>query len=108
MTEWTHGQTAPETFILESADSNGDLQPEDLTGLTVALVLKDRTGTTVNTTGDVALVVAASGSVKYTPDSTDLDYTLSPYTAKFSVTYGDASIRYFPQGPPMRWIVFPQ
>lgn len=107
-TEWTQGQTAPETYVLEETDANGDLQPVDVSGLTVDLVLKDKTGTLVTTTGDVAIVSGPAGTVKYTPDSTDLDAALSPYSAKFKVTFGDGSIRFYPQGPPMTWKVYPQ
>lgn len=107
-TDWTEAQTAHETFVLESANDSGVLVAEDLTGLTVELVLKDKSGTAVTTTGDVAIVTAASGKVKYTPDSTDLLASGSPYTARFKVTYGDSSIRYFPQGAAMRWNVYPQ
>lgn len=103
--DWTEGQTAPEEFVLKAGTSESDLAAVDLTGLTVDLVLKDRTGTTVTTTGDAIVVTAASGLVKYTPDNTDLVASATPHTARFKVTYGDGSIRYFPQGPAMRWRV---
>ncbi len=105
-TDWTEGQTAPETYALQEATSSGALAAVDLSGLTVELVLKDKTGTAVTTTGDVAIVTAASGTVKYTPDSTDLASASSPYTARFKVTYGDGSIRFYPQGAPMTWRVY--
>lgn len=105
-TDWTEGQTAPEEFVIKAGTSVSSLTPVDLSGLTVGLLLKDRTGATVTTTGDVTVITPASGLVKFSPDSTDLLASLSPYTARFQVTYGDASVRYFPQGPAMQWKVF--
>lgn len=105
--DWTEGMTAPEEFVLKQGTSSTSLTAVDLTALTVELSLKNRLRNTVPTTGDVAIVTAASGIVKYTPDATDLDAEHSPYKAKFKVTYGDGSIRYFPQGEAMTWNVHP-
>ena len=76
----------------------------NLTGLTVALLLRNSGGGPVVTTGDTAIVTATAGKVSYTPDAEDLRAVGSPYYARFSVTNG-AQIVYFANVTPGVWTV---
>ena len=97
------GTTANLDFAL-TADGSA----VNLTGATVTLVLSDKDGTAVTTTGDVTVITAASGTVRYAPDSTDLDSTKSPYRARFKVTDSGAQIAYYPSGLADAWTVTPE
>lgn len=71
----------------------------DLTGLTsddVELILVDRHGTLVDAGGDVAIVDAAEGLVRYLPDAGDFTAEGSPYKARWKVTSLSDRISYFP------------
>ncbi len=96
----TEGWTGPLDFILLI-----DGVAANLTGATVELVLYDSLGTLVTTSGDVTVVTAATGHVRYTPDSTDLSSSLSPYKAKFKVTLS-GEVTFFPKGAADVWTVY--
>lgn len=78
----------------------------NLTGCSLELILRDRAGSQIDTSSDASIQVAASGTVRYTPDSTDLAAAGSPYSARWKVTDGSAKVTYFPSGEPDRWVVW--
>lgn len=81
--------------------SKGATPTGSLSG-TVALVLRDRHGTQIDTTGDVSIQDADDWVVRYTPDAADL--TPGTYTGRVKVTSG-SNVSYFPSGEPDKWIV---
>lgn len=87
------GWTKPIPVVLEKGGV-----PEDLTGDTITAVVKDATGATVTTTGDVTVISAIHGLVTITFDAGDLLADLSPYTVRFKGTLGGD--HYWPQGAP--------
>lgn len=80
----------------------------NLTGFTVALVLKTRAAVAVNTAGKVAVFDAAAGKVRYNPGATDLTAANSPYRAHWQVTDGVSKVHFFPSGEAEIWTVHPQ
>lgn len=96
------GQTAPIDFTLKDGAS-----ASDLTGYTsIELILQDRSGTLVTTTGDVTVTSAAAGTVRYLPDAADL--AEGTYLARFKVVDAGGLIYYWPgQDEPDVWIVGP-
>ena len=114
--DWVEGETAPREFILKE-----DGVAFDGTGLTVELVLTDKTGAPVDTVGDVAWVDALTGLVRYTPDAADLmpgagepyvttkvsvpvgDFAYFVRRARFKLTDGGGGVGYFPRGDPDLW-----
>ena len=70
----------------------------DLTSLTVTGVLHDRRGTAVSTTDKVAVSGTTSGEVTYTPASSDLKASGSPYYLRFKVVDASTQIVYFANG----------
>ena len=97
------GTTANMDFTLTA-----DGAAVNLTGATVVLVLSDKDGTAVTTTGDVTVVTAADGKVRYQPDAADLDASLSPYRARFKVTDSSSQIAYYPNSLADVWTVTPE
>ncbi len=91
---WT-GRLGP--FVLKV-----DGTPQNLTGLTVALMLRGRNGELVTTTGDTELAnqTTTPGGVYWDPDAADLAYRQSPYRMHFQVTDGDGKTVFFPNGQP--------
>lgn len=77
----------------------------DGTGLTVTLVLRDRSGGVVNVTGEVAWQTQASGIVRYSPSANDLKAERSPYEARFKVTDGSLKDAFYPNGAADVWVV---
>lgn len=77
----------------------------DGTGSTVTLVLRTRNGMSVPTTGKVAWLAQASGTVRYQPALADLKADQSPYEARFKVTDGSSKDVYFPNGQADAWTV---
>lgn len=114
--DWVEGETAPRKFVLKE-----DGKPFNGTGLTPTLVLVDRNGVPVDTTGDVAWTDAANGELTYTPDASDLlpavgetyststispvvgDYTYYVRRARFKVTDTFGGVGYFPRSEPDIW-----
>lgn len=94
----------PTTDIVEGWTGDLDFQLKadgvivNLTGLTVELVLTDRDGVAVTTTGNITVFDAANGKVRYIPDAADLDDAKSPYRARWKVTDGTGKIVFFPNG----------
>jgi len=77
----------------------------DLTAMTVVLELTGNDDVAVNTAGNVSLLDAATGKVRYFPDAADLLAAKSPYRARYKVTDGASKITYFPSASPDNWIV---
>lgn len=74
-------------------------------GLTIALVLRDRTGALVPTAGAVDWLVAASGTVRFNPAVTDLRAANGPYEARWKVTDSNSDDAYYPNGEAEIWTV---
>jgi hypothetical protein len=98
--DWVEGETAKRIFVLKE-----DGAPFNGTGFTPTLVLVDRTGAAVDTTGDVAWEDAATGKVSYTPDAGDLVASNGQLRARFKVTDGGGGVGYFPRGEMDVWNV---
>lgn len=97
----TEGETSSLRFQLLE-----DGVPIDLSTFSVALLLTDRFGTTVSTSGMVTLPDAANGYVDLTPDNADLfDVALSPYAARWQLTDGNGGVSYVPRGLREQWTV---
>jgi len=101
MIEVVQGWTGPIDMQLKA-----DGVAVDLTGMTVVLILKDKDGTSVDTAGDVSILDAATGKVRYLGDPTDLVAANSPFRARWQVTDGAGRVVYFPSGPPDVWKVY--
>jgi len=97
----TEGWTGPLDFILQS-----DGAAQDLTGMTVTLVLTGVDGTIATTTGNVSVTDAAAGKVRYSPDATDLLSAKQPYRGRWKVTDGAGKIVFFPNGEADLWKVW--
>jgi hypothetical protein len=70
----------------------------DLTGLTVELILRSKTGALVETTSDARVDDdPTTGKVYWTPDAADLSAAQSPYTLRWKVT-DDSGVVFFPNG----------
>lgn len=69
----------------------------NLTGVTVSLLLSDRTGTTVTSPGTVVITDAATGKVQLTPTGTTTFVADNgPYYARWKLTDGGGKISYVP------------
>ena len=79
----------------------------NLTGATVVLLLYDKDGTAITTTGDVSVIDATDGQVRYAPDAADLDPAVTPHRARFKVTIATLD-SFYPSGPADRWVVVAQ
>ena len=83
----------------------------DLTGMTLALILRDEDGVFISTTcsGEVTISSSTSGKVTYNPRSTDvLKNAKSPYQAHWKVTDATSKIVFFPSGKADTWTVHSQ
>ena len=86
--------------------------PQDLTGMGVSGVARNRYDVDVNLAGNVTLLAATSGKVRLLPDAADFASTDSPYTLRFAVadstaTNGTARTAYWPSEEPVLVIVRP-
>jgi len=90
------GETADQDiYLLNAAGTAFDLS--SASGVT--LIIKDREGTAVDTTGDASVPAPATqGIVRYSPDSTDFTAAKSPFYlhVKFTIAGKDF---YIPKGP---------
>ncbi len=78
----------------------------DLTGTTVALILRGNDDALVDTSGDVSIIApATAGKVRYSPGAADLVAAKSPYRARWKVTDAGSKVVYFPNGTADQWIV---
>ena len=99
--EVVEGWTSPLDYTLTA-----DGVAVDLTNCTPLLQLWDAAGALVTLGGTSALITAASGTVRFTPSSTDLLNASSPYTARWKVTDAAAKVSYFPNGSPDLIVVY--
>lgn len=82
--------------------------PQDLTGMTVALVLRDGNGALVTIAGTTRVDASPStGKVYYAPASTDLSAARSAYSVHWRVTDGAGKVAFFPNGTPDSLAVVP-
>jgi hypothetical protein len=78
----------------------------DLTGCTVALLLRKKDGSTLTLQGLTSVTNAAQGRVRFAPHADDLDATESPYVCRWKVTDGTGKVVYFPGGRADVWTVY--
>lgn len=97
---FVEGQTAAIDYTLYANGSaiNG-------TGLTIGLQVRDRAQALVNPTGKIAWLVAASGTVRYSPAVDDLKAERSPYRVRFTVTDGSGLVSFYPDAEAIQWDV---
>lgn len=94
LTEVVEGWTAALPFTLK-----GDGDPVDLTGLTVAVLLKDARGVYLrnDTTAGVSVTNATGGEIEYTPaSSSEFVARWTPYKIRFRVSDGSSDRVFFP------------
>ncbi len=92
--------------IVETLTTDGVAQ--NLTGLTVTMLLYDNTDTKITYGGTSGIVSAAAGTVYFDPASTDLLASKSPYSVRWKVTDGSGKVAYWPAGQsdaPVKWNV---
>lgn len=84
--------------------------PENLTGMSVALVLRDVIGNRAiyTTSAGAEATCSTGGLVAYTPGSTHLVSTAGPYQARVRVTDGAGKVVFFPNGAADTWTVHSQ
>lgn len=98
-------------FVRENETGNQDFTLSDENGVfngtggTVALVLKDRSGATLDMAGKADWLVAALGTVRVQPVLGDLLADRGPYSAAFIVTVGGKTYS-FPSQAPDVWKVW--
>lgn len=87
--------------------TTGIASAENLTGMTVQILIYPRGSTTAKTLSgsQYGIVTAASGEVYYDPNAGDLVASESPYKVRWKVTDSGSDIAYFPNGDAEQWIV---
>lgn len=97
------------TADIDLSVKNPDGSAYDLTGAgTPALIIKDRDGATVDTTGDVTVPAPATqGIVRWSPDATDLLAPKSPFYLHIQITKSGKDT-FVPQGSGLQITVTPQ
>jgi hypothetical protein len=78
---------------------------DELQGIDVSLVLRDKSGTVVDTTNKCAWKAGVDSVVVVSLGEGDLVAANSPYTAHFELTDVSDKILFIPKGEPDRWIV---
>lgn len=103
--EYVQGWTAPIDYELKRTnEATRRLETFDATGSTIELVLVDRDGATVSTSGKVSWIDAPNSIARYTPTAGDLLAAKSPYRARWRVTDSGA-IATYPKGEAIQWTV---
>lgn len=96
------GSTAPLDFRLKDRAAGADLTNYQ----SIELILTDRSGVAVETSGDVTVTSAATGEVRFHPDAGDL--VVGVFLARFHVVDVAGDHYYWPgQDQPMVWEVGP-
>ena len=96
----------PKVGIVEGWSGNIDFRlladgsATNLTGMTVAAVGYDRLKAAVTLTGNVAVLSATGGTVRFTPDTGDFLEESGPYELRFKVTDGGLHV-FFPSEEPI-------
>jgi hypothetical protein len=95
------GQTEPIDVQLLA-----DARPVDLTGATATLVLRDKAGTLVDTSGGVVTVLdALAGKVRYSPPASLFEAARSPYVVRWRVVDLATTIGFWPTREADQWLV---
>jgi hypothetical protein len=95
------GQTEPIDVQLLA-----DARPVDLTGATTTLVLRDKDGLEVDTSGGLITVLdAPTGRVRYSPPALLFDSTLSPYVGRWRVVDVATKVGFWPNREADHWFV---
>lgn len=94
------GQTAPVDYKLLA-----DGVAYDLTGCTVETVARTSSGAVKTLTGSTAVLVAASGTVRFSPGAADFVASDFLLRVRFKVTRADSKIEFFPTGEPESWVI---
>ncbi len=94
------GWTFPLDFELQKNGS--PFTEEELQGSTVALVLHDKDGGSVDTSNKVNWI--NTSVVRFTPAAGDLVAAKSPYSAHWAIDI-DGRVIMVPKGEPDKWIV---
>lgn len=100
------GETKPIDATLYDGDG-ASRTAIDGTALTLAIVVHDRNGSLVPTSGTASFRTAASGTVRYEPVATDFRAANSPYTARWKVTDTNSDDAFYPNGEPEKWVIRP-
>lgn len=79
--------------------------PINLTGATVTLIISGTDGQVIPNP-NIVVVDTTNGKVQYTPLTTDLSSTKSPYFARFKIVNGPTT-QYVPSGYRDEWNVVP-
>jgi hypothetical protein len=104
------GRTAPLDFQLLQVTATSTGAPTDVTGFTISMILRDKSGALISTTStadpEVQIVTATSGRVRYNPSTTnDLLASRSPYRARFKAVDGAGKVQHWPSAAPDTWTV---
>lgn len=94
-------ETGNQDFTLR--DENGVFDGSGASAIT--LILKDRSGATVDMTGKVAWIIPSAGTVRVSPAAGDLVAEKGPYTAAFIATVSGLTYS-FPSDAPDIWKVW--
>jgi hypothetical protein len=102
--EYTEGWTAPIEYYLKH-----DGETFNASGMTPDLVLTDKSGNVVAVKGTVTWADENVSKIRFTPDPTDFDASLSPYKLHWKVTENSSpvAIAFYPQGEPILIEVYP-
>lgn len=104
MAHWVEGWTVPRDFILKV---DGVIQ--DLTGLSVSLLAKDKDGTAITFTGTLAIVSPATqGKIRFSPAATDLTVARSPIAVRWRVRDTSSKDQFHPNEAEDIWLVHRQ
>lgn len=78
-------------------------QPFNLSGCSIQLLINDNTGAPLPLTGTTTIVDAPNGKVSFSPGTSDLLASHSPYRARFIVTDSTGKLIPFPNGYRDEW-----
>lgn len=98
------GETKPITATLFDGDG-ASRAAANLTGLSLGIVVYDRTGASVAVTGKATVTDAANGRVQFAPDADDFKAANNPYAVTWTVTDGTGDIACYPNKESEKWIV---
>lgn len=99
------GWTTPIIYALKKSATAGAVPAAfDASGMTLAIVLRDRTGAVFTPAGVAAWHDQATSLAKFTPVVGDLTVERSPIRARWQVTAADG-IAFFPKDQPDEWVI---
>lgn len=100
---YVQGWTAPIDYELKRTnETTRRLETFDATGSTPALVLVDRDGAAVDTSGKVTWFDASISIARYSPASGDLLAAKSPYRVRWTVT-DSGKLSTYPKDDMIEW-----